>query len=107
MVKTPSTMLPLGTPAPAFHLPEPASGATVSSADVAGAPALVVAFLSNHCPFVKHIADALADFGRECQAKGVALVGINANDVVNYPADSPDKMAEEVLGNMCRPASRS
>ena len=96
MVQTPSTMLPLGTLLPAFELPDPATGATVRSADFAGAPVLVVAFLSNHCPFVKHIAHALAAFGVEYQGRGVAVVGINANDVANYPADSPAKMVEEV-----------
>ena len=96
MVQTPSTMLPLGTRAPAFSLPEPATGRTVSSHDLEGAPALLVVFLSNHCPFVKHIADELAAFGREYQEKGLAMVGINANDVANYPDDSPAKMREEV-----------
>lgn len=96
MVRVPSTMLPLGTPAPDFRLPEPAGGRTVALADLAGAPALLVMFLSNHCPFVKHIAPALADFGREYQARGLAVVAINANDVANHPDDSPDKMVEEV-----------
>lgn len=96
MVRVPSTMLPLGTPAPGFRLPEPATGRTVALTDLAGAPALLVAFLSNHCPFVKHIAPALADFGREYQARGLAMVAINANDVANHPDDSPEKMAEEV-----------
>ena len=96
MVKVPSTMLPLGTPAPDFALPEPATGRTVTLADFADAPALVVLVLSNHCPFVKHIAGGLADFAREYRAKGVAVVAINANDVANYPDDSPEKMVEEV-----------
>jgi peroxiredoxin len=96
MVKTPSTMLPLGTQAPAFSLEEPATGRTVALSDFEGAPALLVVFLSNHCPFVKHIADELAAFGREYQARGLAMVGINANDVENYPDDSPDRMREEV-----------
>jgi len=96
MVKTPSTMLPLGTPAPDFSLVEPATGATVSRGDFADAPAFLVVFLSNHCPFVKHVADELAAFGREYQARGLAMVGINANDVANYPDDSPEKMRAEV-----------
>ena len=95
MVKTPSTMLPLGTPAPPFSLPDPASGKTVSLEDVAGTDGLVVVFLSNHCPFVKHLADELATFAREYEAKGVRTVAICSNDVGNYPADSPQKMAEE------------
>jgi peroxiredoxin len=96
VARTPSTMLPLGTEAPPFSLPEPATGGTVSLDDFADAPALVVAVLSNHCPFVKHVADELATFAREYEAKGVAMVGINANDVSTHPADSPEKMAEEV-----------
>ena len=96
MVKTPSTMLPLGTRAPGFSLPDPATGTEVSLEDLVGAPALLVMFLSNHCPFVKHLADELAGFGREYQARGVAVVGICSNDILNYPADSPAKMKAEV-----------
>ncbi len=96
MVRTPSTMVPLGTPAPAFSLPEPATGRTVSLEDFRDAPALLVVFLCNHCPYVKHIRHALAGFARDYQAKGLALVGINSNDAAGYPDDAPDKMAEEV-----------
>jgi peroxiredoxin len=96
MVKVPSTMAPLGSAAPDFSLPEPATGRTITRDDFADAPALLVAFLSNHCPFVKHIAAELADFGREYEAKGMAVVGICANDVVTHPDDSPEKMAAEV-----------
>lgn len=94
MVRTPSTMLPLGTPAPDFALPD-VDGRTVSLADFEGAPGLLVVFMCNHCPFVIHLAEALAAFGKEYQAKGLAMVGISSNDVDNYPADSPDKMALE------------
>jgi peroxiredoxin len=87
-------MLPLGTEAPAFRLADP-SGKSVSSNDFAGAPALLVMFLCNHCPYVKHLRHALADFGRELQERGVAVVAINSNDVENYPDDAPDKMAAE------------
>lgn len=87
-------MLALGTPAPDFCLPNPASGREVSLADLQG-KALVVAFLCNHCPYVKHLRSALADFGGECSRKGVSLVAINANDARNYPADAPDRMIEE------------
>lgn len=96
MVQTASTMLPLGTEAPPFSLEEPATGRTVSREDFAGAPAFLVVFLSNHCPFVKHIADQLAAFGLEYQARGLAMVGVNANDAENYPDDHPDRMKEEV-----------
>ena len=96
MVRVPSAMVPLGTAAPDFSLPEPVTGRMVSLADFAGAPALLVVFLSNHCPFVKHIADELGRFGREYGAKGLAVVGICANDVAHYPDDSPEMMVEEV-----------
>lgn len=96
VVKTASTMLPLGTEAPDFSLPEPATGRTVSRDDFSDEPALLVMVLSNHCPFVKHVARGLADFAREYRAKGVGMVGICANDTSKYPDDSPEKMAEEV-----------
>lgn len=96
MVRVPSTMVPLGSVAPDFSLPEPATGRTVSLADLASSRALLVVFLSNHCPFVKHIADELARFAREYRARGLSIVGICANDVTHYPDDSPSKMAEEV-----------
>ena len=95
MVRTPSTMLPLGTPAPDFALPD-VHGKTVSLADFAEAPALVVVFMCNHCPYVQHVADGLAKLAREYQEnRGVALVGINSNDAEQYPDDSPQKMVEE------------
>ncbi|MHC2069680.1 thioredoxin family protein [Bremerella sp. T1] len=94
MVKTASTMLPLGTKAPDFSLLN-VDSKTVSLADFADAKALVVIFMCNHCPFVKHLADDLAKFGRECQEKGVAVVAISSNDVANYPDDSPEQMVHE------------
>jgi len=96
MVRVPSTMVPLGTHAPEFDLPEPATGRGVSLADFGDADALLVVFLSNHCPFVKYIADPFSAFAREYAGKGLAVVGINANDVERHPDDSPDKMVEEV-----------
>ena len=95
MVMTPSTMLPLGTEAPDFRLPD-TEGKTVSREEFKDARALLVIFMCNHCPFVKHIREGLARFGRDYRERGVAVVGINANDVANYPDDSPEKMAEEV-----------
>ncbi len=95
MAQTPSTMLPLGTSAPNFSLPEPATGKTVSLDDFKNAPALLVMVICNHCPFVKHIRAELARFGRDYQAKGLAMVAISANDVANHPDDSPARIAEE------------
>ena len=95
MVLTPSTMLPLGTRAPAFSLPN-VDGSTVSLADFGGAKALLVVFMCNHCPYVIHVAPELAKLAAEYQAKGVAVVGINANDAASHPADSPEQMVHEV-----------
>jgi peroxiredoxin len=94
MVKTASTMLALGAEAPAFSLPN-IDGSTVSLADSEDARALLVMFVCNHCPFVKHIAAELAKLGRDYADRGVAIVGINSNDVENYADDSPEKMRQE------------
>ena len=94
MVKTASTMLELGTTAPNFSLPN-IDEQTVSLADFADAPALVVCFMCNHCPFVKHLADHLAEFVAEMQLKNVAFVGISSNDVEKYPQDSLEEMKKE------------
>jgi peroxiredoxin len=94
MVAVNSTMLPLGTKAPAFRLPD-TSGKFVSVQDFTRVPALLVVFMCNHCPYVKHIRSGLAQLARDYQPRGVAMAGINSNDVANYPADSPAKMAEE------------
>jgi peroxiredoxin len=98
MVETRSTMkLPLGAVAPAFTLPDP-WGEMVSADDLAGDAALLVMFICNHCPFVKHVRDELARIGREYQDRGVAIVAINSNDIQAYPADAPDRMLEEIEG---------
>ena len=95
MALTPSTMLPLGTAAPDFKLPD-TNGKTVSLADFQDKPALLVLFICNHCPYVKHIRAGLAQLARDYLPRGVAIVGINSNDVANYPDDSPARMKEEV-----------
>ncbi len=94
MVKTASTMLPLGTKAPAFSLPN-VDGQTVSLQSFEGKTGLLVMFICNHCPFVKHLRAALADFGREYQAKGLGIVAISSNDVATHPDDSPALMQAE------------
>ncbi len=86
-------MVPLGTVAPDFALPD-TEGNIVSRADFAGRP-LTVLFICNHCPYVKHIADELGPVTDQIMDLGVAVVGINSNDVVNYPDDSPERMVEE------------
>ena len=95
MVRTASTMLPLGTEAPSFSLPD-TNGSRVSLSDFADAPALLLVFMCNHCPYVKHIAEGLAQLAKEYQQRGVAVVGVNSNDVDTHADDSPAKMAEEV-----------
>ncbi len=89
-----STMLALGTPAPRFTLPEPATGADVSLDDLTG-PALVVTFVCNHCPYVQHVAAGLAELGRDLHDQGVPMVAISSNDVATYPQDGPDQMVAE------------
>lgn len=93
MARTPSTMLPLGTRAPDFSLPD-TEEQWVSRETFAGRPLLVM-FLSNHCPFVKLVREELARLARDYAARGVGVVGINSNDPVAYPDDSPAKMKEE------------
>jgi peroxiredoxin len=94
MSLTPSTMLPLGTIAPDFRLPD-TNGKTISLADFKDKPALLVMFICNHCPYVKHICAGLAQLARDYMPKRVGIVGVNSNDAENYPDDSPAKMKEE------------
>jgi peroxiredoxin len=94
MALTPSNMLPLGTSAPDFRLPD-TGGKIVALADFKAAPALLVLFICNHCPYVKHIRSGLAAVGREYQQRGVAIVAISSNDAENYPEDNPEKMRQE------------
>jgi len=95
MAETPSTMLPLGTKAPVFKLPDVRTGHSVSLSELASTKATVVMFICNHCPYVKHIQHKLADVAKQYQAKGVSFIAINSNDVKNYPSDSPDMMKLE------------
>lgn len=89
-------MLPLETRAPDFSLPD-TDGRMVSLSDFDGSPALLVIFLSNHCPYVKHLRAGIAGLAREYQTRGVAVVGIASNDVERYPADAPEMMAREKI----------
>ena len=94
MVRTASTMLPLGTEAPAFSLPD-YDGNVVTSEQFRGKRGLLVIFMCNHCPYVKHVAPELARLANDYASKDIAVVGISSNDVANYPDDSPEKMKEE------------
>lgn len=92
MALTPSTMLALGTSAPEFQLPDTVSGNAVSLDSFADKKGLLVMFICNHCPFVKHINDGLVHLGRDYANSDLGIVAINANDVDTHPDDSPDKM---------------
>jgi len=95
MALTPSTMLPLGTTAPPFALPDVVSGKTISHETFRGRPALLVMFICNHCPYVKHVRAELAKLGRDLAERNVGVVAISSNDPAAYPDDSPEKMAIE------------
>ena len=92
MARTPSNMMPLGTSAPEFCLPDTVSGKEVCLSDVRGEIATVVMFICNHCPFVKHVQDELVRLGQEYPARGVSLVAVSSNDAVQYPEDTPENM---------------
>jgi peroxiredoxin len=94
MVRTPSTMLPLGTVAPDFELPN-VDGRMVDYAAAAGSRGTVVMFICNHCPFVKHVADQLAILGRDYLTRGIGFAAVSSNDVSSHPADSPEQMVAE------------
>lgn len=94
MARTPSTMLALGTRAPDFSLPD-YDGRQHALQDMAAAPALLVAFICNHCPFVRHVRTGFAAFAREYLPRGLAVVAINSNDLDAYPQDGPDAMRSE------------
>lgn len=97
MALTPSNMMPLGTVAPDFTLPDTVTQTDVALTDVKSDIATVIMFICNHCPYVKHLQQPLAKVAKTYQDKGIAFVAISANDVKEYPADAPDKMREEAL----------
>jgi peroxiredoxin len=100
MAKTESNMLPLGTPAPDFRLPDAVSGKTVCLDDIAGERATLVVFMCNHCPFVKHLLNGLVRLDDDYRDQPVGMVAISSNDVTGYPQDRPERMKElaETLG---------
>jgi peroxiredoxin len=99
MVEVNSTMLPLGTEAPPFSLPDPDGRRWSLDEIAAGKRGVLVVFLSNHCPFVRHLATVLGEVARDLADREVAVVGINANDVTAYPDDAPERMAEFAAAN--------
>jgi peroxiredoxin len=94
MVRTASVMLPLGTVAPDFSLPD-FDGRVVSRDDFRGKRGLLVVFMCNHCPYVKHVAPELARLADEYQARDIGVVGISSNDITSHPDDSPEMMKLE------------
>ncbi|NJN73072.1 MAG: thioredoxin family protein [Limnothrix sp. RL_2_0] len=94
MVRTASTMLPLGSDAPAFALPDVTTGETLSLDSFQGKAGLLVIFMCRHCPFVIHVQGELAKIGQEFVPQNLGMIAISANDVANYPDDAPDKLKE-------------
>lgn len=97
MAKTPSNMLELGTPAPDFRLPDTVSGRIMDLAALHHGAAIVVMFICNHCPYVKHVDAELVRLARDYQPRGIAFVAISANDATAYPEDAPDRMKQTAL----------
>ena len=95
MVRTPSAMVALGSALPAFSLPDVTTGKIVSPQDFEDASGMLVAFICNHCPFVKHIRGGLANFAREYQERGLAVLAVSSNDALAYPQDGPEEMKVE------------
>ena len=96
MVRTLSTMLPLGTTAPDFQLPDVVTGKTISLETFGDSKALLVMFICRHCPFVKHVQQELAKIGRDYRDRPLSIVAISANDAEKYPDDAPESLKEMV-----------
>jgi thiol-disulfide isomerase/thioredoxin len=94
MAATPSTMMPLGTVAPDFSLPNVVTGEMVTLQSLKSDKATVIMFICNHCPYVKHIQAELVKLANHYQPQGVSFIAINSNDAANYPDDAPDKMKQ-------------
>lgn len=97
MARTPSNMLPLGTPAPDFELLDTVSDGNVSLQEVQGSKGTVVMFICNHCPFVVHVNPEITRLAQEYQPMGFGFVAISSNDVENYPQDAPHLMKEKAM----------
>ena len=94
MSLTPSEMIPLGTKAPDFELPDAVSGKNISLSDAKSDKGTVIMFICNHCPYVQHIQDEIVSVAKHYQQQGIGFVAISSNDAVNYPDDAPDLMKE-------------
>lgn len=94
MARTPSNMLPLGTLAPNFKLPDTISDNVVSLENLKGEKGTLIMFICNHCPFVKHVNSKIVELAATYQSKGIAFIAISSNDIVNYPQDAPKLMKQ-------------
>lgn len=94
MAATPSNMMPLGTIAPDFNLPDTVTGASCSLLSLQGDKGTIVMFICNHCPYVIHIKDQLIAIARDYAQQGINTIAISSNDIDNYPQDAPDKMQQ-------------
>lgn len=99
MAQTPSNMLPLGTKAPDFLLPNTNGNSKISFADVKGEKGTLVIFMCNHCPFVLHVMEEIIRISNDYAVEGLGIVAISSNDVVKYPQDSPENMREFAFEN--------
>ena len=97
MALTPSAMVPLGTAAPDFKLPDPVNGGEKSLSELKSETATLIMFICNHCPYVKHVQEGLVELANDYMPKGVSFIAINSNDVENYPDDSPQRMKEVAI----------
>ena len=97
MARTPSNMLPLGTIAPNFNLPDTISDKTVGLQKIKGKKGTLIMFICNHCPFVKHVNSKITELAATYQSQGIAFIAISSNDIVNYPQDSPELMKQTAL----------
>ncbi len=87
-------MLPLGTPIPAFELPDVVTGKTITSDEFSGSTAFLIMFICRHCPYVKHVQNELARLGNDYATRSVGIIAISSNDADAYPEDAPDKLRE-------------
>lgn len=94
MARTESKMLPIGTPAPHFNLPDTVSGKKISLTDIKSDVATVIMFICNHCKYVKHVNPKIVEIVDKFKPKGVSFVGISSNDIVNFPEDAPEEMTK-------------
>lgn len=99
MARTPSNMLPLGTTAPDFFLPDTNSNGYKSFTDIKGEHGTVIMFICNHCPFVLHVIDEVIRVANDYRVQGIGFIAISSNDILNYPEDAPDKMTEFAFNN--------